>query len=146
MGNRNVNGRYDEVRQHIVDAKLLKIIAASHPELIKEAQKNITPVMNDLALIAKVYDEVCLSYNPKTDFQHKLLFIASILRLFNPEALVIDCKLRHGLRVAIAKCLDHSGPSTTYYINQARAYMKIRSFKAAVGQITENYSPQNLVS
>jgi hypothetical protein len=146
MGDRNVNGRYDEVRQRIVDAKLLKIIAASHPELIVEAQKNITPVMNDLVLIAKIYDDVCLSYNPKTDFQHKLLFIASILRLFNPDALVIDCKIRHGLRGAIAKCLSHSGQSTTYYINQARAYMKIKSFKASVSLITETYLNQNLVS
>jgi hypothetical protein len=129
-----------------LDSKILKVIAASYPHLIEEAKVNITPVMTDLVLIQDIYQFVCLTYNPQTDFQHKLLFIASILRMYNPDALIVDCKLHHGLRGAIAKCLSHSGQSTTYYINQTRAYMKIKSFKASVGTITESYLNQNLVS
>lgn len=140
------NSRYAEVRQRIIDGRVLKIIAAQHPDLIAEAQNNITPLINDLILIKEIYEYVCLSYHPKTDYTHKLYFIASILRLFNPDALIIDCKLRNGLRSSLANCLGDSGPNSSYYIDQARAYMKIKAFKATVTNITEQYLNQMSVA
>ena len=131
-----------DVKQLTIDARLLKVIAVTYPHLIQEAQQNITPVMTDLIMIREIYDFVCLSYRPHEDYQHKLLFIATILRLFNPDALIIDCKLRNGLRSSLAKCLGDSGTNAHYYIGQARAYMKIKSFKASVTAITEQYLNQ----
>lgn len=138
--------RYAEVRQGIIDGRVLKIIAAQHPELIAEAQKNVTPLINDFMLIKEVYEYVCSSYQPNSNYTHKLYFIASILRLFNPDALIIDCKLRNGLRSSLANCLGDSGPNSSYYIDQARAYMKIKAFKATVASITEQYLNQMSVA
>ena len=131
-----------DVQRWLIDSKVLKVLSATHPEIVEEAQRAIVPAMNDLIMIKEIYDFTCLSYSPQTDYQHKLLFIASILRLFNPDALIAECKLRHGLRASLAKCLGYSGQSTTYYINQARAYMKIRTFKASVAAMTEQYLNQ----
>ena len=125
-----------------IDSTILKLIAASYPEIVEQATINATPLMNDLIMIKDVYDYASLNYQIKTDYQHKLLFIASILRLFNPDALIIDCKIRAGLRASLANCLGHSGPLTTYYMNQARAYMKIRAFRTSVNEITEQYLNQ----
>lgn len=132
----------ERVRRELYDSKVLRVLAASYPDLILEAQNNVTPLMNDLIMIKDIYDYVCLSYRPSSDYQHKLYFIASVLRLFNPDALIIDCKLRNGLRNSLAKCLGESGPNSSYYIGQARAYMKIKSFKASVNSITEQYLNQ----
>jgi hypothetical protein len=131
-----------DVQRWLIDSKVLKVLAATHPEIVEEAQRSVVPLMNDMIMIKEIYDFTCMSYQPKTDYQHKLLFIASILRLFNPDALIAECKLRHGLRASLAKCIGHSGQSTTYYINQARAYMKIRAFKTSVAEITETYLNQ----
>ena len=136
----------ERVRREFYDSKVLRVLAASYPELIQEAQNNITPVMNDLIMISEIHEYVCLYYNPSTHYTDKLLFIASILRLFNPDALIIDCKLRNGLRSSLAKCLGDSGPNASYYIGQARAYMKIKAFKANVASITEQYLNQMSVA
>jgi hypothetical protein len=135
-----------DVKQLTFDARLLKVIAVSYPHLIQEAQRDITPVMDDLIMIREIHEFVCLSYQPEKDYQHKLLFIAAILRLFNPDALIIDCKLRNGLRSALGKCLGDSGPNSSYYISQARAYMKIKVFKATVATIVDEYLNQISIS
>ena len=131
-----------DVKQLIIDGRLLKVIAITYPHLIEEAQNNITPLLHDLIMINEIHDYVCLSYQPSQNYTHKLYFIAVILRLFNPDALILDCKLRNGLRSALANCLGDSGPNSSYYIAQARAYMKIKAFKATVASITDQYLNQ----
>ena len=136
----------ERIRRDFHDSKILRVLAAAYPELIERAQQDVTPLMNDLKLIREIYDYVCLSYKPEADYTHKLYFIASVLRLFNPDALIVDCSLRQGLRGSIAGCLNQSGPLTGYYIDQARAYMKIKAFKATVTSITEQYLNQMSVA
>ncbi|MBB5621598.1 hypothetical protein HDE69_002659 [Pedobacter cryoconitis] len=131
-----------DVKQLTIDARVLKVLAVSHPDLILEAQNSITPLMNNLNMIGEIYAYVCLTYKPAEDYIHKLLFIASILRLFNPDALLIECKLRNGIRSSLASCFDDSGTNTSHYIGQARAYMKIKTFKSSVDSITEQYLNQ----
>ncbi|QNK61717.1 hypothetical protein H7F33_14290 [Pedobacter sp. PAMC26386] len=131
-----------DVKQLTIDARVLKVLAVSHPDLIQEAQESITPLMNNLDLIGEIYAYVCLTYQPAVDYKHKLLFIASILRLFNPDTLIIDCKLRNGVRRSLANCFGESGTNISHYIGQARAYMKIKTFKASVNSITEQYLNQ----
>lgn len=126
----------------IIDTRILRILEISYPDLIAKAQNDVTPLMNNLVMITEVYDYVCLNYQPQSDYTHKLLFIASILRLFNPDALIIDCKLRNGLRKSLADCLGDSGSNSSFYVSQARHYMKIKSFKDSVSSITEQYLNQ----
>lgn len=121
------------------EARIVKVLSLTHPDLIESIIKDITPVMTDLIMIKEVYDVFCVTYNPHDDYNHKLLFIATVLRLFNPDALIIECKLKSGVRASIAKCLDQTGHLTSYYIGQARAYNKIKSFKNSVKLITESY-------
>lgn len=128
------------------EARIVKVLSITHPELIESIIKDITPVMTDLGMIKQVYDKFCVTYKPNDDYSHKLLFIASVLRLFNPDALIIEYKLRSGIRASLADCLNHTGQLTSYYISQARAYMKIKSFKNDVTLITESYLRNTSVS
>jgi len=121
------------------EGRILKVLSVTHPEIIDSIRKDITPVMTDLIMIRDVYEQFCSSHKPHEDYIHKLLFIAAILRLFNPDALIIEYKLRSGLRSSIADCLGLSGQNTSYYISQARAYMKIKSFKASVETTIHSY-------
>jgi hypothetical protein len=131
-----------DVKQLMIDARVLKVLAVTHPELIQEVQTGITPVMHDLIMIRDIYSFVSLSRKPQSHYLDKLLFIAVILRLFNPDALIIDCKLKNGLRRSLAECLGDSGQNASYYIGQARAYMSIKSFKASVATIVDQYLHQ----
>ena len=131
-----------DVKQLMMDAKVLKVLAVSHPQLIEEATSNVIPMMEDLIMIRDVHDYVLRSHKPSNSYQDKLVFIAVILRLFNPDALIIDCKLRNGLRRELAICLNDSGQNASYYIGQARAYMSIKPFKATVTGIVEGYLNQ----
>jgi len=132
-----------EVKQMMIDVRVLKVLAVTHPKLIQEVQNQITPVLSNMIMIRDIYDHVSLSYKPSGNYLDKLLFIAIILRLFNPDALIIDCKLKNGLRSSIAECLGDLGPNTSYYISQARAYMKIKSFSENVAVIIDQYLNQN---
>lgn len=135
-----------DTRQLFLDSRMLKVIAAMYPDVMLEAEKSVTPLMNDLLLIKEIHEYTCRSYNPSGNYMHKLLFIAAILRLFNPDALIVDRKLRQGLRDSIAKCLGDGGPNTSYYISQTRAYIKIKSFKSSVALITDGYLNQMSVA
>lgn len=130
------------MKQLMFESKVLKVLAVAHPQLIEEATSNVIPMMEDLIMIRDVQDYVSRSHKPSNSFQDKLVFIAVILRLFNPDALILDCKLRNGLRRELAECLGDSGQNASYYIGQARAYMNIKSFKATVTGIVEGYLNQ----
>ena len=135
-----------EVKQVLIDVRVLKVLAFTHPELIQEVQEELTPKLNDMMMIREIYAHMSLSCSPSKHYVDILLFIAVILRLFNPDALIIECKLRHRLRSSIAECLGDNGPNASYYISQARAYMKIKSFSENVAIIIDGYLNQPAVS
>lgn len=130
------------MKQLMIDAKVLRVLAVAHPQLIEEATSNVIPMMEDLIMIRDVHQYFSAYHEHTNSYQDKLVFIAVILRLFNPDALIIDCKLRNGLRRELANCLNDSGQNASYYIGQARAYMSIKSFKAKVFGIVEAYLKQ----
>jgi hypothetical protein len=135
-----------DVKQLMIDAKILKVLAVTHPELVEEAKSNVLPLMNDLMMIRELFEHVSVSRSPENNYLDKLLFIAVILRLFNPDALILDCKLNNGLRRSLAECLGDTGQNASYYIGQARAYMKIKSFSQNVANVIDGYLTQNHVS
>lgn len=131
-----------ETRQAINDIRVLKVLAITHPDIIQEAQEQLMPKFSDMIMIRDIYDHMLKTFNPAADYYDKLLFIAVVLRLFNPDALIIDCKLRHRLRSSIAECMGDNGPNASYYVSQARAYMKIKSFKQRVAAVVDDYLNQ----
>ncbi len=107
----------------ILGRKLVKL----YPYLAKELLT--IPDLTDLVLIDDLYSEYCsIQSEPQTKSQqtnHRIVFIAAIIKLFDPDALEYRKNMKNGLRQKLSSTLHCHPTIISDNFTNVRNYIKI---------------------
>jgi hypothetical protein len=118
-------------------AKIGRIIENLHPDMVKGLVAQMKPELTDTSVISAMYAHYSTNHDPENNFNDKLIFIASILKLYCPSALFFDCRLTNGVNITLTKVMGYNHmQSVSYYISPTRVYIKNSNFKEAVERIS----------
>lgn len=121
-------------------ATILKIIEAREPGLVEHARELATPKEIDTSVVSQVFVHSMLIHRTEDNFRDYIIFVSSILKLYSPESLIAECKVRNGVCNVMAEKLDISQQMVSYYVKHARHYYSnLTAVKNAVERIVEKF-------
>lgn len=124
----------------MTSTSILKVIEHTHPEIVREVSAGLIPERTDLSQIRNLYELYRLKtcyHNPSDEFETKMLFVAVVLKLYSPAALIVHNSLKRGVSNQIATCFKSGRRNASYYISQARHYFRhVNSFRERVTKLS----------
>lgn len=101
---------------------VLKVIAYQHPELFKMVNDQLVvkaPV--DEKIIRQIHQYTHIIHNSYDNMYNTIVFLACGIKLYSPETLHADCRIRDGVAQALA---NEIGLSRSNVCNHVKKYVR----------------------
>lgn len=129
------------MRQH-QRARILTAVLKSHPDVVNEVMQAATPSLRDTSLLPDIYKHyndtnTPLGINSKDAiYNHKIIFISSILNLYDPTSLYHNCIVTGRICTILADVMGYTNrQSVSELVGASRAYIKNPSFREKVERV-----------
>lgn len=119
-------------------AKIAMVVKNYHPEIFNSISSSMEPTLKDISLIKTFYEMYHNGNGKKSDFRQKIVFIASILKLYSPATLLYGSKVTCGVLTALQKAYGcNNKQSLGLYTCRTPAYYKNPSFREEIEKVSQ---------
>lgn len=117
--------------------KLGRALSVAYPEIFKSILDTMQPELNDLSLIPKMYDHFCVDHNPKNEFNDKITFVSSVLKLYSPSSLFLNSRVTVGVCTILINQMGYNHKqSVSKLVGQCRVYIKNPKFRENIERVS----------